>query len=79
MPQQIMPLSTASEHSWVYIDNIQAIGHEQAKLFGMGLAAGSQLTILRNRKGDIVLGNGHNRISLGKAISEKIFVKKQLQ
>jgi hypothetical protein len=32
---------------------------------------------LRNRNGDIVLGNGNNRISLGRSITDKISVHVQ--
>ena len=43
----------------------------------MGIGTGSRIEILRNRNGDMVLGNGNNRISLGRTITAHIMVQVQ--
>ena len=45
------------------------------RLLGMGIGHGTHIEVLRNRHGDMVLGNGNNRISLGRSITQHILVQ----
>ncbi len=70
-----LSLSKAIESSSVYIEKVNLSGAVHAKILGMGLGMGSELHILRNRQGDMVIGKGHNRISLGRSLADQIVVK----
>ena len=59
------PLSECKEHSAAHIQSIQTDNATRIRLLGMGLGHGTHIEVLRNRHGDMVLGNGNNRISLG--------------
>ncbi|UOG93148.1 MAG: ferrous iron transport protein A [Candidatus Thiothrix sulfatifontis] len=71
------PLSTLTESSSAHIYVIQTDNATRIRLLGMGIGKGSRIDILRNRNGDIVLGNGNNRISLGRTITDHIMVHVQ--
>ncbi len=68
------PLTTHKKSTLVHVKKIQSDCKTQVKLLGLGIGIGSTLEILRNRGGDMVLANNNIRISLGRSISEKIFV-----
>ncbi|MDD5393185.1 MAG: FeoA family protein [Thiothrix sp.] len=70
-------LSQVAEHASAHIHAVQTDTPTRIRLLGMGLGTGTRIEILRNRKGDIVLGNGNNRISLGHTITDKIVVHVQ--
>ena len=67
-------LSQMPEQTSVNIQAIQADHATRLRLLGMGLGRGSALQVLRNRWGDMVVGSGHNRISLGRSITHDILV-----
>ncbi|QQZ29453.1 ferrous iron transport protein A [Thiothrix subterranea] len=71
------PLSTLTESSSAHIHVIQTDNATRIRLLGMGIGKGSRIDVLRNRNGDIVLGNGNNRISLGRTITDHIMVHVQ--
>lgn len=71
------PLSTLAEHLSGHIHAVQTDNATRIRLLGMGIGKGSRIEILRNRNGDIVLGNGNNRISLGRTITAHIMVQVQ--
>jgi Fe2+ transport system protein FeoA len=71
------PLSTLAEHLSAHIHAVQTDTPTRIRLLGMGIGTGSRVDILRNRNGDIVLGNGNNRISLGRTITANIMVHVQ--
>ncbi len=80
MQQQIkdlVPLSDVGESVCVFINGINGSPKLQVKLFSLGLGIGSAVEILRNRKGDVVLARGHNRISLGHDVASKLLVTAQ--
>ncbi|MBK8454580.1 MAG: FeoA family protein [Thiofilum sp.] len=72
-------LSQMPEHTSVNIHAIQADVATRMRLLGMGLGKGSSIQILRNRWGDMVVGSGHNRISLGRSITHDILVSTSTQ
>ncbi len=72
-------LSTSSESSFLHIAAIKTNSKTLLRLMGLGLVTGKDIEVLRNRKGDIVLGNGNSRISLGRSIAEKIMVHEASQ
>ncbi|HPQ95046.1 MAG TPA: FeoA family protein [Thiolinea sp.] len=72
-----MPLSRLAETRQAHIHAVETDKATRIRLLGMGLGKGSRIRILRNRFGDVVLGNGHNRISLGRSITERILVQEQ--
>ncbi|MEN9434532.1 MAG: hypothetical protein RLZZ422_2121 [Pseudomonadota bacterium] len=67
-------LSQMPEQSLVSIQMIKTDNATRIRLLGMGLGKGSSIQILRNRWGDVVVGSGHNRISLGRSITHDILV-----
>ncbi|MEN9503818.1 MAG: hypothetical protein RI964_3103 [Pseudomonadota bacterium] len=71
------PLSSVAEMTSAHIQRIQTDNTTRIRLLGMGIGSGTRIEVLRNRKGDIVLGNGNNRISLGRSITDHIFVQVQ--
>jgi Fe2+ transport system protein FeoA len=70
------PLSMAKESSYLHIAAIETNSKTLLRLMGLGLVTGNDIEVLRNRRGDIVLGNGNSRISLGHSIANKIMVHK---
>lgn len=70
-----LPLADLDEHQSAYIQTIQTDNPTRIRLLGMGLGKGSRIEVLRNRKGDLVLSNGNNRISLGRSITQQILVQ----
>lgn len=71
------PLINQQESSHVYVKKIVSDCKTQVRLLGLGIGIGSNLQILRNRGGDMVLANNNSRISLGRSIAEKILVSKE--
>ena len=69
------PLSQCKEHSAAHIQSIQTDNATRIRLLGMGIGHGTHIEVLRNRHGDMVLGNGNNRISLGRSITQHILVQ----
>lgn len=72
-----MPLAQVPEHLKAHIQAVQTDSATRIRLLGMGIGIGTAVEILRNRKGDLVLGNGNNRISLGRSITDNILVHVQ--
>ncbi|HPY41509.1 MAG TPA: ferrous iron transport protein A [Thiolinea sp.] len=70
-------LAELQELQSAHIQLIQTDNATRIRLLGMGLGKGSRIEVLRNRRGDLVLSNGNNRISLGKSITQQIFVQVQ--
>lgn len=73
------PLSWLAETTTAHIHSVQTDNPTRIRLLGMGIGTGTRIEVLRNRRGDIVLGNGNNRISLGRSITDKIMVHVQEQ
>ncbi len=69
------PLSTAKEHVRLAIAAITANNKTLCRLMGLGLAVGTEIELLRNRGGDVVLKNGNSRISLGQEVASQITVR----
>lgn len=72
--QNTKPLATYKASASVNIKKIEADTKTQVRLLGMGIGNGSNLEVLRNRSGDMVLASGNIRISLGSSVAEKIWV-----
>jgi Fe2+ transport system protein FeoA len=72
-------LANLQEQGVAYILQIQTDTPTRIRLLGMGLGKDSRVEVLRNRGGDVVLSNGNNRISLGRSITQHIFVQIQAQ
>lgn len=66
------PLANFKEFAKVRIKQIQSDSKTQVRLLGLGIGVGSNLEVLRNRGGDMVLANNNSRISLGRTIADKI-------
>lgn len=73
----LQTLSTLAEHVSAHIHRVDADNALRIRLLGMGIGTGTRIEVLRNRAGDVVLGNGNNRISLGRTITDKIIVHVQ--
>ena len=71
------PLSSLAESLFAHIQAVKTDNATRIRLLGMGIGTGSRIEVLRNRNGDIVLGNGNNRISLGRTITTNIIVQVQ--
>nr|CAA6826755.1 MAG: Unknown protein [uncultured Thiotrichaceae bacterium] len=70
----VLALSQMHEAGLAHIHKIDTDTPTRIRLLGMGIGKGSHIEILRNRMGDIVMGSGNNRISLGRSITEHIVV-----
>ena len=70
----INPLATFKESAHVLVKKIHSDSKTQVRLLGLGIGIGSNLEVLRNRGGDMVLANNNSRISLGRTIANKILV-----
>ena len=70
-------LSQLAEHAFAHIHAVHTDNALRIRLLGMGIGTGTRIEVLRNRNGDIVLGNGNNRISLGRSITDRISVHVQ--
>ncbi len=55
------------------INDIDLPYSKKIRLLGLGVNSGSQVSILRNRGGDVVLAMGNARVSVGRTIAN--FVK----
>jgi Fe2+ transport system protein FeoA len=69
------PLTMCNESSRVHVKKISTDGKTQVRILGMGIGNGSNLVVMRNRGGDMVLAKNNIRISLGRSIAEKILVE----
>lgn len=69
-----IPLVSFKESEQVLVKKIKSDSKTQIRLLGLGIGIGSNLEILRNRGGDMVLAQNNNRISLGRSIANKILV-----
>lgn len=69
-----LSLSACLEKATVHILSITTDKATRIRLLGMGIGKGTRLEILRNRNGDMVLGSGNNRVSLGSSVSQSILV-----
>ena len=56
------------------ISSIDLPQSKKIKLLGLGVNAGLQVSVLRNRSGDMVLALGNARISIGKSMAHLIKV-----
>ncbi|EIJ35700.1 FeoA family protein [Thiothrix nivea] len=74
---EAQPLSWLAEMTAAHVQSVQTDNPTRIRLLGMGIGKGTRIEVLRNRRGDIVLGTGNNRISLGRSISDKIMVHVQ--
>lgn len=70
-----MILSQTIEQIIYKIMKINVKHHLKLKLLGLGIDESSEITILRNNKGDVVIGLNHARIALDKNISQYIEVE----
>ncbi len=72
---RLLALAELPELHNAHIEVIQTDNPTRVRLLGMGLGKGSRVEVLRNRKGDLVLSHGNNRISLGRSITQHILVQ----
>lgn len=72
---RLLTLAELPELNSAHIQTIQTDNPTRIRLLGMGLGKGSRIEVLRNRKGDLVLSSGNNRISLGRSITQQILVQ----
>ena len=72
--QNSLSLAACLEKATVHILAITTDKATRIRLLGMGIGKGTRLEVLRNRKGDVVLGSGNNRVSLSRSVSSAILV-----
>jgi len=72
--QHSLSLAACTEKDTVHILEITTDKATRIRLLGMGIGKGTRLEVLRNRKGDVVLGSGNNRVSLSRSVSSAILV-----
>lgn len=70
----LLLLANAKESELFNIAAIKIAPKMRTRLLGMGLGIGIDIGVLRNRRGDVVLGSGNTRISLSREIANKIMV-----
>jgi len=74
--QNAQPLTQQQESNTVNVKKVLSDAKTQVRLLGLGIGVGSNLEVLRNRGGDMVLANNNMRVSLGRSIADKILVAK---
>jgi len=72
--QNAQPLTQQQESNTVNVKKVLSDAKTQVRLLGLGIGVGSNLEVLRNRGGDMVLANNNMRVSLGRSIADKILV-----
>ena len=72
---QTMPMSFAPIGSTVEIVNILMGQTLNKKLMEMGLSTGSQIKIVKNDGGQLILGVAGSKLALGQGMGQKIMVK----
>ncbi len=72
---QTMPMSFAQIGSTVEIVNILMGQTLNKKLMEMGLSRGSQIQIVKNDGGQLILGVAGSKLALGQGMGQKIMVK----
>ncbi|WP_020396409.1 FeoA domain-containing protein [Thiolinea disciformis] len=70
-------LAQLKESQFAHIQAIQTDSATRVRLLGLGLGLGSRIELLRNRQGDVVIGIGNNRMSLGRSLTQHIRVQVQ--
>jgi Fe2+ transport system protein FeoA len=75
LKDKIMILSETSEQGIYKIIAINLKHSLTLKLLSLGINELTQILVLRNNKGDVVIGLNHARIALDKNISQYIEVK----
>lgn len=68
------PLSNQKVGCLCEISSIELPQSKRIKLLGLGVNVGLQVSVLRNRSGDVVLALGNARISIGKSMAHLIKV-----
>ena len=66
------PLSQVPTQATVRITHLDIPAKIKARLMGMGVAQGSEITVLHNRRGDVVVAHGRNRLSVSQAVAEAV-------
>ncbi len=59
----------------VVIEQINTTHEKKIKLLGLGINAGTKVSILRNRGGDMVVALGNARVSIGRTVANLIEVR----
>ena len=72
---QTMPMSFAPIGSTVEVVNILMGQTLNKKLMEMGLSTGSQIQIVKNDGGQLILGVAGSKLALGQGMGQKIMVK----
>lgn len=72
--QNAQPLTQQQESNTVNVKKVLSDAKTQVRLLGLGIGVGSNLEVLRNRGGDMVLANNNMRVCLGRSIADKILV-----
>ena len=72
---QTMPMAFAPIGSTVEIVNILMGQTLNKKLMEMGLNTGSQIQIVKNDGGQLILGVAGSKLALGQGMGQKIMVK----
>ena len=72
---QTMPISFAQNGSRVEIVNIAMGQTFNKKLMEMGLNIGSEIQIIKNDSGSLILGVAGSKLALGQGMGHKIMVK----
>ncbi|MBC8493782.1 MAG: ferrous iron transport protein A [Candidatus Thioglobus sp.] len=68
-------LSSLNVGQLAVIDQINVSNQKKIKLLGLGINTGASISILRNRRGDMVIAMGNARISVGKTLASLIKVR----
>lgn len=71
-------LSEAQPGQRLRLERVEAGRRLQARLISMGLPLGSEVTVLHNRAGGIVVATGSGRFALGKGMANKLIVRSLL-
>ncbi len=66
------PLAGLAEARSAHVHSIKTDNATRIRLLGMGIGSGTRIEVLRNRHGDIVLGNEIGRASCRERVSSPV-------
>lgn len=72
---QACPLNTLSIGDHARVVEIQGGRKLVRQLMGLGLKAGSEVTVLHRRGQGVVVGSGGNRIAVGESIASSVIMR----
>ncbi len=79
MSEQVFPLSMTNIGEWVKLEKINGGEVLCGRLAALGLTPGTDLCIIQDSGGPLLISVRESRIALGRGVAHKIMVKQRLK